>query len=384
MPGNDLRFYGTTGSGGTADGDSQPTPANWLGRFRASQTLHEFQSTLTAAQTAQNRHFVVDSSRIGDGAQAHQFKWLLVQTGPAALSAARIESFDTSTGAFKLDRPTSGSAASGDDYAVFDRNNVWPDVTAQQALQGDERFRCVYFRNEHGAAVSAVRFYLVPLTMGGYEFARINQVNNLQPFLQRSDDVTDVLDALGQRDPAGGPDQFAGSSGWIRPNGRVNAFGEDASTPNNQGMAVWLRRTIPAGLRLRRSLAVMLVVDTTTTGSDPDPLRSACIMPFDVLGTPAASLQRDRYTHVGGGGRLEGAVVESATGLPIPSRPVKFQVAVGDVGSVATDDDPVAPYDTTDSAGLAAATATIPSGATPGDDSTFQMLVGAGDEVGDP
>ena len=147
MPGNDLIFHGTTGPGGV-DGGSQPDPADWLGRARASQVLHEFQSTLTAAQTAQSRYFVVDSTRIGDGEDVHVFKWLLIQTGTNALAAGRVMSFDSSTGTFKLDRLLGpGVAGIGDDYALFAVNNVWPDVSAAQAAAGEERFRCLVFRN---------------------------------------------------------------------------------------------------------------------------------------------------------------------------------------------------------------------------------------------
>ncbi len=57
MAEKDLIFYGTTGAGGS-DGDSTPLTSDWLGRHRASQTLHELQSTLTDTQTDRNRHII--------------------------------------------------------------------------------------------------------------------------------------------------------------------------------------------------------------------------------------------------------------------------------------------------------------------------------------
>ena len=362
MPGNDLRFYGTTGTDGTADGDSQPDRSLWLGRFRASQTLHEFQSTVTTAQTDRDRHILVDSARIGDGADAHALKWLLVQTGPAALSAARVASFDTATGTFVLDRRTTANAAIGDDYAIFDGENVFPDVTAAQCVSGDTRFRCIVARNEHGVAVTNVKHHFQTLALGDVLFDRINNVVSGQPFLQRSDDTTDVLNSLGQRDLLGGPDNFSLSGQWNHPFRGAEAFEIDASLANNFGNAIWLRRVVPAGCKLRRSVAMMVVVTTDVTGSDPDPLVGAAIIAFDITGlTPQASLVPDRFVHAGGGARLSAAVTDTTTQAPVPDQPVQFQMKAGDAGTVATDDDPVAPYATTDDDGLAGATYAAPA-----------------------
>jgi hypothetical protein len=387
MPGNNLIFYGTTGPSGGADGGSQPDRSLWLGRFRASQTLHEFQSTLTSAQGARDRHIIIDTARIGDGAQAHQLKWLVVQTGPAALSAARIESFDTATGGFKLDRRLAAAAGIGDDYAVFDRENVFPDLTALQGRNGDERFRCIFLRNEHGVAITNVTIHFGAVSLDGQQFARFHQgaTPSLQPFLQRSDDVTDLFDVFGQRDPAGGPDNFLGSGGWVQTMSAAIADITVGSIANNAGIAIWLRRSIlPAAFRLRRSIAIQVVATTTVAGSDPDPLVGSAIIPFDLLAdAPVPDLEVDRFVHISGGARLKGTVL--AGGAPLVGRAVRFAIAPGDLGTIVTSDDPDTDYDVTDEDGEAGAT--YFASTDPADEdvtSNLQLIVGDGDEVGDP
>lgn len=387
MPGNDLVFYGTTGPGGGADGGAQSDPSLYLGRFRSSTRLDEFQSTLTANQLARDRHTIVDATRIGDGADAHELKWLLIQTGPAALYASRIMSFDDATGEFKLEARTPATAVIGDDYAVFSRNNVWPDVTIAQARDGDQRFRCISFRNQHGVDIDDVTIHFEALNLDGSEFARIQQDQSppLQPFIQRSDGVTDILDSFGQRDPAGGPDNFIGSGGWQSPATRAMSDTSTLLIGNNFSIGIWLRRLLAANLLgRRRSVAIKVVVETSTTGSDPDPLVGACILSFDVLGEdPTVELEVDRFVHIDGGARLK-ATVEDSQG-PVTDDDVHFIVRAGDQGTIVTDGDPDVGFDELNEDGCAFATFLAPSSPTfEGDLTHPQAIVGAGDEVGDP
>ncbi len=389
MPGQNLIFYGTTGPSGAAHGNSQPNPAQWLGRYRASQTLHSLQSTLTHDQATTSRHYLRDTARIGDGANAHVFKWLLIQTGPASLSAARVEAFDSATGMFKLDRRTSANALTGNSYALFSRNNVWPDVTAQQALQGDVRYRCIFFRNQHGVAITNLRFYLVPLMTGGGDFDRISSRDDIQDlsgvFLERANDTTDILNALGNVDRTTPNNGFESASGWVHPYDRATAFSENASLANNFGSPIWLRRTIPTDCTRRRSVAVMLVATTDLAGSDPDPLVGACIMPYDILGTPAGGLEIDRFVGVSGGCRLNARVFESSTGLPYAEY-LRFELSSGDLGEIAVDGDPIVSpgVELTDEQGEAFATFRADDLSAAGETVTPRVVIPAGDEVADP
>ena len=385
MPGNDLVFYGTTGPGGGADGGAQSDPNLFLGRFRSSTSLDEFRSTLTANQLARDRHTIVDATRIGDGADAHELKWLLIQTGPAALYASRIMSFDDATGEFKLEARTPATAVIGDDYAVFARNNVWNDVTIAQSRDGDQQFRCISLRNEHGVQITNVKIHFEALNLDGSEFARLNQTNQIQPFIERADGVTDILDAFGQRDPLGGPDNFIGSGGWQTPATRAMADTTIATLANTFSDAIWMRRLFPADLLMRRrSVAIKVVASTDIGGSDPDPLVGACILAFDVLGEdPTVELEVDRFVHISGGARLKATVSDSAG--PVTDDDVQFVVKAGDQGVIVTDGDPDIGFDELNEDGEAFATFLAPTSPTfEGDPTHPQAIVGAGDEVGDP
>ncbi len=395
MPGDDIRFYGTTGPGGGFDGDAESNPDNYLGRFRSSTLLHEFQSALTANQATQTRHIVVDSSRIGDGADVHALKWLLMSTGTNALSAARIMAFDTTTGTFKLDRRLGpGNALATHQYTVFPRNNVFPDVTPAQAAAGDTRFRCIAMRNEHGAIFTNFRVFFVPLMTSGVEFASITQAENPLggAFISRDDGVTDILDSLGQRftNPSLPlEDQFRSSSTWWRALADAQAvFPVTGTVPLDVGLnfpvGIWLRRTIPSAMRFRRSVAFMLIAISDVGGSSPDPLAGAAILSFDILGlTPTPTLTVDRFVSIGGGARLLGNV--QANGAPLVDRPVRFEVKAGDQGVIVAADDPTTGYDRTDANGDVFATFFAPTNpAFEGDLSHPQLIVGDGEEVGNP
>lgn len=388
MPGNDLLFYGTTGTGGGFDGDAQSDPSLFLGRFRSSTRLDEFQSTVTVNQATfpRARNVLIDATRIGDGADVHALKWLLIQTGPAALFASRIMAFDTATGRFQLENRTPAVVAAGDDYAVFARNNVWPDVTTAQAAAGDELFRCISFRNEHGAPITNTKVFFEAVQSSGFDFARLHQVQAppLQPFIERADGVTDILDVFGQRDPLGGPDNFIGSGGWIKPQTRPIADTIATSIPDNSSIGIWLRRTIPSGRRFRVSVAIMVLAVTDVGGSDPDPLAGAAILPFDIDGvSPVATIEVDRFVHIAGGARLKGTAI--ASGSPLVGKTVRFDVRAGDQGTIITANNPAAGLDVTDELGEADATFKSPTNpAFEGDLTHPQFIVGDGGEVGDP
>lgn len=396
MPGDDIRFYGTTGPGGGFDGDAESNPANFLGRFRSSTLLHEFQSALTSNQAAETRHIIIDTSRIGDGANVHALKWLLMSTGTNALSAARIMAFDDATGLFKLDRQLGpGNALATHQYTVFPRNNVFPDVTEAQAAAGDLRFRCIAMRNEHGAIFTNFRVFFVDLMTSGVEFASITQAENPTGnlFISRDDGVTDILDSLGQRfaNPSlPGEDGFRSSSTWHTAFADAQAvFPSGLTVPLDIGLnfsvGIWLRRTMPAAIRFRNSVAFMLIAISDVGGSSPDPLAGGVIISYDIEGsTPVPTLTVDRPVHIAGGARLNGSVL-TPSGVPIVDRPVRFAIEAGDEGTIVTSNDPTTDFETTDEDGEAVGTFKSTSNpAFEGALSTIQMIVGAGDEVGNP
>jgi hypothetical protein len=380
MPGNGLRFYGTVGKPGAVG--AQPDPSQWLGYNRSTTPVHALQSTFTAATTPRSRHVVVDSARIGDGDDAHAFRWLLVQTGAAALSAARVMRFESATGKLLLDRPVSAEIAPGDAYALFAPGNVFPNVTAQQSAEGETRYRCIYLRNEHGASIANVGFYLVPLSLGGDAFEHVDQKSTTAPFMAVADELTSPFNAVGGRqDEANNSFQYAG--GFVRCFDYSRAV-KTASLASNQGFGIYLRRTIDPGQRYRRSVALLLVVGTSTTGSDPSPLFGACILAYDIAGyTPSLSAQADRYVHLAGGARVEARVTAQETGLAVEDRPVRFEAVGG--GTLYTRDEPSSGYALTEASGEASAAFHAPtSPALEGQNVTLKAIVGAGLEVANP
>lgn len=389
MPGDDLIFHGTTGNEASADGASEPDPANWLGGKRASQVLWEFESTLTTAQDDRSRHEIIDSSRIGDGEDVHALKWIAIQTGNNAFAAARVGAFDSTTGAFKLDRALGpGNAQIGDVYRVFEPNNVFAAVSPAEALAGSTTYRSIVIRNQHGNGVTNGRCWFVPLATDGYEI-RLTQPGGNSiggvAFLSRPDELTDPLNSLGNSDPGGGADNFGGCNSWRPlPLSDASAQNAAASWTNLTNIPLWLRRVIHPGQRSRSSVAVQIIVMTDLTGSDPDPLGSSAIIAWDVaIGSLEGELEPDRYVHRGGGTRFT-ARVQSA-GIPVAEIPVQFAVRPGDLGSISADDDPAPDFGTTDSAGETGLTFISPElEAADGTVSRVQMLIPAGDEVGDP
>lgn len=390
MPGGDIIFHGTTGNEASADGASTPNPANWLGGKRASQVLWQFQSTLTAAQDDRSRHEIVDSSRIGDGDDVHALKWVAIQTGNNAFAAARVAAFVSASGTFKLDRALGpGNAQIGDVYRVFQPNNVFASVPAEHALAGATTYRSIVVRNQHGAALTNARFWFVPLATDGSEIRLTQPSGNAigaVAFLSRPDEFTNPLNSLGNPAPiGGGANQFAGANSWL-PLPLSDASRQNATpTWNNlTNIPLWLRRVIRPGLRSRRSVAVQLIVLTNLTGSNPDPLGSSAIIAWDVaLGTLSGELERDRYVHRGGGTRFTARVRSGS--VPVSAIPVQFGVRPGDLGAVSTDDDPSPDFGTTDSNGETGLTFISPDiPAADGTASRVQMLIPAGEEVGDP
>lgn len=384
MAGGELiRFYGTTGSGGSADGQSQPDKTLWLGRYRASQRLDEIQSTLTSAQV--RLHRFVDTARIGDGVQAHQMKWVLIQTGPAAMSPARVMSFNNSTGEFILDRATLALGQAGDYYAVFDVENVFPSVTAAQASAGQTLYRCIAVRNESGVTLTNARLRFRVLNLEPYQMGAIWNTVNSMNFLYVPDQYTSPLNDNGHRIVLGGADLFTYAPGeFQRPFVAMKPYF------GNQGhlttRALFLRREIAANTPYRASVALLVSVESDTTGQDPDPLVGGAIIAFDVAGpTYSTELEVDRYVHINGGCRLNGTIISAVTGEPIENLLVKYQIEPGDDGTLVVANNPTTGYEITDEYGRVGATYIAPTNpALEGDAADLQMVIPNGDEVGDP
>jgi hypothetical protein len=386
--GNNLRFYGTTlGSSGTAQTDT----TQWLGHHRSSTRLEQFQSTATASQTDRDRHILVDSSRIGDGADAHVFKWVLVLTGPGSLGAGRVMSFDSATGTYVLDRRlASANVASGNFYALFQPNAVFPAVTDAQSIAGETRFRGIFMLNETSGTITVVRYHFVQLEGlgdGTRALSRLHQTTDTAPFMRITNEFTDVLGPSGSRVLGDASDGFAGSGGWEYPYSRDTAHPEDASLPfgggGGGGHGIFLRRVVPALSRARKSVAYLLIVSSSTTGQDPSPLTGGAIIAWDVnAADPTLTFTPDRFTQLRGGARY--TLHAERAGVSDPGLVARFEVDPG-LGTIHTENDPTTLHDTTDANGDAhvthrASAATVDEG----DPEDVRAIVTTGTEEANP
>ncbi len=365
MASTDIHWH-LSGGAGNSDPDLS------LGGVRSTATeLYEFQSTLTASQTAGQEWRFVDSTRIGDGANAHVGKWLLMMDGNNQFFAARIIGFDTASGRFHVDRLPALDSTSGDTYQVFSNHNLYDAVSAAESAAGVVDYRMLYARNETGGTITASNFWFEYLDLGPSEVEMIPSATVGSPDLVISPDTEDPTDSTGQiRGTVFLTENGFGreDSSPVQPEEAV-PINEVNSWANTSDVAIWLKRTTPAFSGVRRRCAVLVRSEGSTQG--------ATIIAWEVAGyTPSVSLVRDRDVFIGGGARVIATVVTVEDGSPVDELPVTLSVdALGSL--VGVDVEPE-----TDDDGVLGATYTAPiDPAEAGNTADIEFTVGAGEEV---
>jgi hypothetical protein len=379
MAGDGLQFRL---SGAGTDEASQPDIALSLGDWRASSadTLHDFQSTLTTAQAAGNRHIIRDTARVGDGANLHRGKYLSAVTGPAAdvLFVARIIASGPqgADGVIVLAEPAPASMGVGEYYRATPALRLFADVTFEESRAGLVDYKCIFFQNSSGVNFNDAKYYLVPINPAGTTMEFVSGNSNTRVTRILADRYEDPTDQWGKVDPDPGAnfhDFFPFSSthsGYPLP---TNAI----VVNNTAAQPLYIRRTIPAGTFQRTSVVWALVAVSSVTGNDPDPLAVVQPIVFDVDGEdPTLAMVVDRHVYINGGARLEATVTEATLGTPIEGRAVEFS-KVGDGTIIGQGYDRV-----TDEDGKVAASYRSPlNPALEGDPLTFTASVGGGVEV---
>jgi hypothetical protein len=295
--------------------------------------------------------------------------------------------FDSATGAYVLDRRlASANVASGASYALFQPNACFPAVTDAQSIAGETRYRGIFMLNETGGSITGVRYHFVQLEGlgdGTRALSRLHQTTDTAPFLRITDEFTDVLGASGSRVLGDVSDGFAGSGGWEFPYERTTARTEDATLPNNTGHGIFLRRVVPALTRARKSVAYLLVVSSSTTGQDPDPLTGGAIIAWDVnAADPTLTFIPDRFTQLRGGARY--TLRSTRGGVADPDLVARFELSPG-LGTIHTENDPSSLHDTTDANGEAHVTHRASTA--PGDENATEdvrAIVTTGTEEANP
>lgn len=321
-------------------------------------SIHEFQSTLTSNQPP-DRSLFVDTSRIGDGDDDHNDKFVLFVGGAANLSAHRIIDFRDSDGLFTLEGRTAAAALSGDFYRVFELNSLYHQLSAAQCAIGHLDYRLVYTINNSANVASAVSLYFLRLLPAiGWsttEFECMARANpNLPEGSSQADETVKATETAPQAFTQ--PEAFDDID-------RQPRAGSTKDLPAGQFRGVYLRRTVPANSRRNPYVVALLVHEMTDDASSQ--IKTGLLIPYGQLGfTPEITVSPDRgptltegqvnqpydsAIYVGGGARYTALVKAQETGLVVPELEVGWK-ETGD-GTLFVPDTPL-----TDDDGLASVT----------------------------
>lgn len=310
-----------------------------LGGVPSSFGVNKFRSFLTSNMSS-DRVFV-DTTRIGDGANAHADTYCTFLMGPAALHATKVLAFDDATGAFLLAEPVPSLALSGDGYRINEKHELWQAVSLEDSAQGATHWRCVGIQQNTGGQLSEYSTHVRLLDSAGIGF-RVASVNDAEP---SPTNFTAISDEYETPDIVGDCNQFGGVGDVVRdavftpelvlpgePGGRIlrNPPAGDLRQANLAYIFLWLARDIPAGLPQIGEVAVQFVHRYEDTGGDPDPLFTSWVAFFDVGGyTPDVTIKRDRQLVVAGGVRFEVEVRTLETGVVVPGLDVDYALTDG-------------------------------------------------------
>ena len=368
--------YGWRLSGALSLDAAQSDPALSLGNYRSSDALWDFQSQASAVSTATTRRFLVDSSRIGDGDNAHRGKMLTLVEGAGFPTVTRVLGFESSTGTFFLQDSMPGDVAIGDYYRVWGINNLFSEVTAQQCADGLDEWRMINISNGLGIGGIAIQHWLMSYAPGNGRLEILPTNSNASR--------TSYLPGTGDTNPLG-------DTGFVL----TSSFGEwsnqdqmrwpagladmsHVGAGSNEFPAIMVRRTILPGAEARGLACIAIMMTSDETGSDPDPIASICPISWSCEGfTPEADLSVDQWLRVNGGCRFEAAVRIAELGIPLVGRDVTFGIGDSDPGSITG-----SPYQITDDIGAAGATYQSPTDELEvGNPVTFEVSIGGGNEI---
>lgn len=361
----DIRFF-LTGAGSA--GGAQSNPALSLGNFRSSTEIRGTVSTFTSTATAP-AYILTDTVQIG---ASHAGKWMLILGGLNAVQFhAYVESFNTGTGAFTLDRPIPANVAIGDTYQLFSNESLFDNISAAQSASGHTDYRCLAVRNLTGVTLNVLKHYFEFISPGG--------VGDIMFDLSADDASSGDLSVPVSANETTVPDIssfFASGPGLFQSpllySGSDQPLGGTINLANNGTRHVWLRRVVSAKSFSAARCALKVVVEATNTGGTPSPIRSACLIPFVVTGfTPALAVNLDRTPRIAGGGRVRATLTATETAAPVEGADVYFDLTAGP-GTILT------PRDDTDEDGLARSVYQSPTDPLDaGDTVTFRARVAA-------
>ncbi len=362
-------------SGASVVNASQTDPTLSFGGNRADGSLASNrpyrQEALDTAQTSETRSRLQDDETIGD-TEPDSGWYLQIVGGAAAGHVAQVESANFTTGEIILKTPTPANVAIGDNFRFAQPGDLFPSVSAADALAGRVDYRMLYFVNNFGEGHEDLKFWIDPIETGGCSLEVIAADVNLNTVNLPATDITSPVNPLGILDPYNVA--FNDSEGFTFKHKSEHATPRQAGgfIIDGNTIPVWLRRTIPANSQSRLCCFALNCV-SAEGGGDPDPFTTGFPIVWEIDAQPRTiTLSVDRIVREGGGARLTGTLT-NGSGSPLEGRNVRFTLQSGN-GSVSHAADLF-----TDALGEAKATFTAPT--TGGDQtSDVRMHVPGGDE----
>lgn len=299
-----------------------------LGGTNTATRLDVVESTLTSAQT--DARELVDTARIGAGADEYVDHYIMMMDGAAAPNAAKVTDFDTATGIFRLQEGFGSLAGSGDTYRLFAPNNLFSNLDGVASAAGATKYRCIFLRHQTGTLLTDNRLSIVMLDDAGVDFRFITTnrqgdtvgINSIVD----DEDVPDITDL--NETPSEPECQFDfaldGTIGPEIPAAGTRRF--DTSTDH----PLWIEATIPGDRPVRPNGAVQILLRAAETGGSPDPYASGVVIVFNIAGqTPSVTFERDRPLVQGAAARYTATVTSVETGDPIVDQDVDFTLVSG-------------------------------------------------------
>lgn len=337
-----------------SNGASRSDPENSIGGAATTTVVHEFEGTSTA-NTAAGHNRLQDTGRNGDGAGAHDGKYLMIVTGPDDnhLFVSRIDEFFDSPAVFQLENPIPDAVTSGDVYRIFTGEDLFDDVTAAECAAGSTKYRAIYAHQASGAAITDCAVYLKLIDHGPTIFEVKADNNNGILTLLADEDTGPADDNLYNGDRFSSPIQFA-EADHDQPAFDIAA--SSLSFGTGQSVGSYVKRTTPANSVSKDHVVGLLVIEGTSS-SPAQQVRTGCVLAFALDGfTPSITLQRDRIVRIKGGARYTATVEAVETGLPVPEIDIAWSLSpLTGLGSLEVEDAPQ-----TDVNGKAGATYTSP------------------------
>jgi len=322
----------------TTSGTVANDPDNALGGFPPSvaQALNSepYRSeTLDATSTELTVVTDTETDDGGGGTDPEVGDWFFMANGPAGGSYGKITAVDYGTGAITLDRALSALPQSGDGFRTSKKNNVFPDVTADESIAGTEDFRTLCLYHADGTLLAPFdnnfRFWILPIKPNGCDVKIVagGDPNSFFFIETMADGKTSPFNLFGKVESDNVNNlndmEFANANEVRTTPSLATPDGGGGDALNNDFLPIYLNRVIPPGATSGECVfALMIEVDDAVAqdaGADPNPFVSGFIFSWTIPQiTYQTTLVQDRLAYTRGGTRIT-ATVTDTNDVPVPN-----------------------------------------------------------------